>query len=884
MAILACCLLPLATLAAPPRLFPLRDDDATRERLRRQVELVMAMPEHEVRAMAPTSSGGIFYTDCPNCEYGSQEMNLFNKTWDPRQPRRLVCGGCGSEYPNHPKYPDDQVLEVPGLAGTTHRFSYWMRDDGYRIFFQAHADYLAREWLQDRCRDLGDLYALTGDDSYAQRALVILDRFAEVYPNWCTKFDYPWRQVEFVAPPALEVPGVPAYRSSRWTWWAYMDISLELLQAWESLRDWPGLAGEVKSRIERDLLTALPAFVLGIDEQYSNMSMGMWRSGILAGRLLERPDWIHECVRRFEHLLETQFLYDGHWMETADSYAAQTNGGLQVVMQAAAGYSDPAGYRDAVDGTRFDELDLRQAAPGFAAQAWVVGAARLPDNRLLPVNDTWATPSITSRWWQSRTRELMSPVLLPGSGLAVLGGGEGEQQIHAYLNHTMGRHHKHYDALSFGLYAHGRELAPDIGYTHTNYRMHWSNTTMAHNTVVVDGTYSRYDRDHTGHRLREFAVCDGFQVTAADALTAYPEQAGRYRRTLAMVGHDAADAYLLDVFEVDGGHQHDWLLLGNLDEVTTATVDGAALQPYAGTLLNDGVAFSKPRDSAVPNPDGFAFGFWTQLQSGAVSGDTVALTTRPVAAPDHGLRTILAPGAGATVYLGQVPSIRRADEQNARLDQFQAPAFCVRRQGAGLRSCFVAVHEPLAGPPRVRAVRTAVADGVLLVEVDHAAGTDFYLQALDDSAAATFATSAGTLQFEGDYGLVRVAAGQCVAAHLVGRRLRVGPVELTAAGWSGAVTGTSREDGDGTRGWLEVPERIGTAAHGALLLTFPDGTMRAFNVVERRAVDGGTRLLVREDTGFEIDRDRVRLVSYPQREIPGTALRYRLAGTASWPR
>ncbi len=465
----------------------------------------------------------------------------------------------------------------------------------------------------------------------------------------------------------------------------------------------------------------------------------------------------------------------------------------------------------------------------------------------------------------------------------MLGGGEGGQQFHAYLNHTMGRHHNHFDALSFGLFAHGRELAPDIGYTHTNYRTHWSSTTMAHNTVVVDGRNSRYDSLHTGHRLREFAVCSGFQVTAADAVSAYPDTVERYRRTLAMVGEDAANGYLLDVFEVDGGRQHDWLLLGNLDEDTSAQVEGAALQPFTGTLLNDGIAFVKPRDSAAPNPDGYGFGFWTEVQAGRVSGETVTLTTRPDATANRGLRTILAPGPAAVVHLGRVPSIRRADEQNGALDRYQAPAFCVRRVGDALRSRFVAVHEPLAGEPRVAGLRTVVEERVLLVEVLHAGGLDLFVQALEDGAAASFDTPAGTLAFEGNYGLVRLGADRRpVAAHVIGGRMQLGTVDLSAPSWSGTVVRTSRADGDRTRGWIEVSERIETDRHGALVVTFPDGTMRAFNGVGCEAVDGGTRLLVREDPGFEVDADRIRLVSYPQREIAGTMLHYRLTGTASW--
>ncbi|MBM3501020.1 MAG: hypothetical protein FJX74_20395, partial [Armatimonadetes bacterium] len=594
----------LVASAAHGEVFPLDASLANRQRLEAAVEYILSLSDAQTAAMVPVTGGGIYFTSCPNCAYGAEEADCFEDAWDPRQPGRLVCKGCGEVYPGNPKYPDDEYLEVEAPAGARHRLHYYERPaDGYRFWLRAHAEYWAREYLQDMARDLADLYRLTGEDRYAHRAAVILNRFAEVFPGYVHKFDYPFRQKQFAPYHQDRIPDTPSdYRTARWTWWAYMDIPVDLIHAYDGLRDWPGWEtfadGQARQRAKRDLLAPLVEFVLGYPDDASNMSMTVWRGAILAGQVLERPEWVHESVRRFEHLLATRFLYDGHWLETADSYAVQTRDALAVVMDTAAGYSDPPGYQDPVDGRHFADLDLRRIAPDYEVADEAIGAARLPDNRLLPLNDTWSIHGKVGYWRPDvdEPRERMASVLLPGTGLAVLGGGAGDDQLHCWLNYTMGTHHKHHDALSLGLWAHGHELFSDIGYTWTNYRQHWSVTTMSHNTVVVNGVDSGLDRWHAGHRLLAYASDSrGFHLAAAESETAYPQVTSRYRRTLAMIGTDSRDAYLVDIFEVYGGTQHDWLLHGCRDADSVATTPGLTLEAYHGTLMNDGLAFQPPQ-------------------------------------------------------------------------------------------------------------------------------------------------------------------------------------------------------------------------------------------------------------------------------------------------
>jgi len=607
--------------------------------------------------------------------------------------------------------------------------------------------------------------------------------------------------------------------------------------------------------------------------------------------VLERPEWVHESVRRFEHLLATRFLYDGHWLETADSYAVQTRDALAVVMDTAAGYSDPPGYQDPVDGRHFADLDLRRIAPDYEVADEAIGAARLPDNRLLPLNDTWSIHGNVGYWRPDadEPRERMASVLLPGTGLAVLGGGAGDDQLHCWLNYTMGTHHKHHDALSLGLWAHGHELFSDIGYTWTNYRQHWSVTTMSHNTVVVNGVDSGLDRWHAGHRLLAYASDSrGFHLAAAESETAYPQVTSRYRRTLAMIGTDSRDAYLVDIFEVYGGTQHDWLLHGCRDADSVATTPGLTLEAYHGTLMNDGLAFQPPQSLEAPNPPGFGFGFIRDLRH-AAAGNSVTLDFRLVEKPAIGTRTLLTGLTGADLYAGAAPDVRRAREMNADLDKSLAPVFCLRRRGADLHSVFVATHEPVAGEAVVRAISSEQQGDALLLRIDRGAeGTDYFVMALAADVTAEFTTPHGLLQMAGRYAWLRLdAAGLVQAARVYGTsRLQLGDLHLAGVGgWSGAVRSwDTAGQRPGSRGSLLLDQALEANCGGPLLVRFADGTVWPFGIVEVEPEAGGTRVHVREKPAFDVVEGTTRITSFPQREIEGTALHFSVPRFVAWER
>jgi hypothetical protein len=855
------------------KVFPVETGDTATARRNKAVEYVLTLSEEDMLAIVPEQSG-IYYTDCPNCETGAQDR--ANWEWIPQKPHHIKCKGCDAVYPNNPKYRDNEYIAVEAPRGE-HRYHYHERPDGYRIYFRARADYLARDYIAKACRDLAELYWTTKDEKYAHRAATILIRFAEVFPGYAYKFDYPFRQKKFSPYTRDRIEGVPNYRTSRWSTWAYADISRELLQAYDILRFWPGLdemdGGEAKRKIENDLLGAMVQFVMAFKESYSNMSPRMWSDFIYAGRVLDQPKWIKEALQRSDIFMSSYFLYDGFWREASPSYAGQVLGLMNSVLAAIEGYEPPENVPEEVAAFVRESAKKNNAAIAFLRRAH--DSILLPSGGRLTINDTWARTHV--RFANSSTKS----VLMPGLGLAVLGGGEGRHQIYSWLNYTSGIGHKHKDALSIGLLAFDNELLRDIGYTHTKWRA-WSRCMMSHNTVVVNGLDSKFDRDHMRHRIRAFVTNGkGFHLAEAESDAAYPDITRRFRRTYILVGTDSRDAYLIDVFQIMGGRRHDYLLHGSAAQDSNAEVTGVTMEPFRGTLMNPGAKFKYPRAESSDVGRAGGYGFVRNISAGKAERNIV-LDLRLSSKPRTGTATHLVCPPDTTIYLGEAPRIRQAERSDHLLPKFQAPFFCARREGKNLNTVFLAVHEPVNGTPKVERISSKLLkDGVLMVVDRGQHGRDYFTMAFEDVISLETKTADGNLQFEGAWGLARVRDGHCVEAHLVGGRLLVlNEARITGVpGWRGRIRKVYCRVSESSRGYFEVAETIDPTRAGAtLLVEFTDKTVRAYNLTRMEKIENGMRLHVSENPGFAVTDNGIELLTYPQRIINGRTVRYWLSG------
>ncbi len=847
------------------------------ERLTSSAGPVMALSDDEVLELIPTRAG-LRFTGCPNCTGGTQENQLW---WTIEEPHSVYCQHCDLRYPND-LYPDDQSLHVVNSRGETHEYPYWDDDDGYHHFFQAKGWYVQREYFQDVARWLAELYVATGEEKYARRSALILRRFAEVYPGYLVHFDYPFRQKILWSGEEYFPYPVPAFRAAKWSWWAYMDISEDLLKTYEVIRDSGALSADDQQLIETNLFHAMVGFINNYEPALTNMDPTLLRSLIWAGRVLHEPEYIHDAVRRIGLLTRQQFFADGAWREGAVSYHNQTTRGLGILVDLLDGYSDPLGYTTA-NGARFDVLDVGEQLPILGRAHEVPNLLRYPNGRVVAFHDTWAREG-------SEPTQRSQSAILPELGHAWLGSGEGDGQVQTHLHFSGGYGHQHRDVLGMTLFAGGQERIGDMGYTHTRYRA-WTTTTLSHNTVTVDGLDQQPGslENPSDGALTLFVPGkdDLLAVVEADGRRAYPGLVDNYRRMLVQIG--AGDgAYVVDLFHVAGGSRHEYVLTGDADH------DGALehdlpMERYGPMLLPEGVDVQLPTGESTPGEAGghnLGYAFLRDVEQTPIDGEWTVSFSSDVEATGavrvHGT----ALSDGDTLYSAQAPSIRRAKDDDAVLDQFTMPVLVHRRQaaeGETLTSRFVTVLEAIgADGSFIDGVERFEIDGGAAIRVAWGDVSDLLLVSDEGSASMSVAD----VKMEGRLGFVRRRGDEVLEMRLVGgTRLTVGGRELAGEGvLRGRVTGTTRrEAGDDEDGL--VTDLAGSLTEGAeglwAIMAEADGFHHGHEIVGVEEYGGGVMLKLASDPGYEVTADGGRQPYFPGRSWQGETL-VEITTMSSW--
>lgn len=811
---------------------------------RASVEKFMAMSEAQALAIIPEQSG-IYFTDCPNCEFGIQEGQFQGgrdakfTPWDPANPLVMKCAYCGHQYPSE-KFPMAKTLEVHGPNGQAAKFPYWEDEKGYRHFFEARINYHRIRYMEDMAWRLGRAYWITKDVAYARRCAVILQRFAEVFPGYCYHFDYPFTQKEIKDGNVADKDFRPVYRVARWTWWAYLDVPTRLIEAYDFIYT-SGELEKLAAEKGRDVKPEIEAFftesvrqVMANPDDLTNMSPGMWADFIQAGRALQQPAWVHEAISRLERFVATGFNYDGTWSEGAPAYHSQVVGNLQSVLNAAAGYSDPADYKHPETGRRFDNLDLQTALPAVKRVGVSLAQMRLPNGRFVPVHDTWSTNG-------GAALKASEPWLLPGIGHGCLGGGEGDVQWQVHLTWSPGMGHAHEDGLSLILFAQGQELLSDLGYTHSRDRA-WTLPTVSHNTVVIDHLNQVANRETQG-RLRYFDTANpACQIVSVDNPQVYPQLAQTFRRTLVAVNGE----YVVDLFDVAGGQQHDYFLHGCADVAgTVQATDGAKPLPLlaVASLLPAGTAFAEARNEGecgLAAKPGWPYGYLRDVQR--VPGDlpgTVAvdyqLTDNPARLPAY-----LVTQPGDQLFTGRNPAVRGAKENDGNLRDCWRPFAMLRRSGG--QSLFASV---LSLTPEPLTVRTLNAPGKpLVLEITRGERRDLVLL-----RPRGLATAWQQQPLTANAELVVIRGGAQPALTVVDGQARWGshsvqtkpaePAKLLAA--------------DGPAGTLTVAGELLPPAGTVVLLDQAGQRVSPFTVVKAERVGTSSRLTVAEGVGLTYD-------------------------------
>lgn len=391
--------------------------------------------------------------------------------------------------------------------------------------------------------------------------------------------------------------------------------------------------------------------------------------------------------------------------------------------------------------------------------------------------------------------EAAAKAVEPGSvnkqqwGLGVLRSGDGRERRALWMHYQAGGRHGHADGMNLGLFANGLDLLPDLGYPPVQYggwgseRAQWYTSTAAHNTVVVDRANQRAASGAT------ILWADGRVVRGLRASCPELIRGEQYDRTALLIDVDASSSYVLDVFRVVGGEEHAYVLNSQFARLTT---HGLALRP-----AEDMGPTWQMRDYHVDtHPDvGWQATWHVEDRYGLrQGGDPVKLRY-----------TGLTRDAEALTADGWVA----VNGSDWGVDEEWIPRLLVRRSGAGLRSAFVGIIEPYEGAPRVVSARRlelaprngrAPSDLDVAVEVRLADGRRDVVVAVDDSAKPwaegvdppAVAVPGADIEMNARLGFVRFTRDGSVqhAAAWQGRTLRAADTMLEIpAGASSAEVG-----------------------------------------------------------------------------------------------
>ncbi|MBI5380371.1 MAG: heparinase II/III family protein [Opitutae bacterium] len=842
-----------------------------------------------------------------------------------KQPWKIVCPVCKVVFPTndfgkfyasgldehglfHPDRGDRSLLfntEHPDPKDPLHKYGVddgngWIDQNGRAHKFIAYYAFCYWRYLYDGIWSLANAYIHTGEQRYAHKAAILLNRFADVYPSmdWNTYANRGW----------FHSDGNTKLGKIEGAIWETSTVR-RLADSYDAilggtLND-PALYEFLRKQSER---YRLPAPQGTREQMLQHIDTGVIRcalQGVLSGQVRGNEGMQQLAVLMCALALNsdpetTQWLdwlfapdggaipgitvnlldHDGLSNEGAPNYSVFWGSLVSDLAARLAEYPRYTRYNVFRDLPQFNATFL--AAYKLAVQGVAIpnigdsGSAGLVSRSVLNVNvmlrgyrytrnpeiavalyranknsvaglerDIFAADPEAVMQEIQRLGEAAGPrpeggYLMSGTGLAILESGPGPKGTAIACNYGRTIYHAHRDRLNFDLFAFGRWLAPDHGYpefaTKVPGREEWTDNTLSHNLVVVDQV-PQVPTWGGGH-TRLFQQLPGFGAFSIDGRSAYP-QTSEYARTMLLIDGPARGNERV-TYAVDI-----FRVVGGQDHLYSfhgpaGEMTAANLQLVAqakGTYAGEDVPLGTI-NKTVPMGHSFLYNVRRDNQPAASFS-----VDWKVAAGYHGLKET--DGVHLRMYsLTPCNDVALADgspPQNKAGNPKQLGYTLLHRAGKDLSSTFVTVLEPYKHTPFIQSVRR-LDDGnglQIALQIDFVSGeTDYVLYNLANTA--TPIRLANGLSFTGTAAQVRESSGQVVRAVAVeGTALTYKQCDLRSPGaYRGKVAKMNRELGGGALLWTNVELPVDGRLNGKYIHLATDTDRDATYQIRKVTRDG----------------------------------------------
>jgi len=531
-----------------------------------RVDPWVAVPGDQLRTVFPTICGNVYHNfSCPDCR--------TRLHFDPFNAEGFHCDTCGKDFP-----PDTDA----GVYPTGDKYHDTMYHGWACLFYQTAAS---------RAMDMAIMGRVDDDQACIERAVELLLLFADTITGLPTD-----------RPDQGQFSRILTYHRE-----GDNKILNDLAVAYELLRG--GMKPEERERVEHDVLRRmLEDGMLEPVYTYNHNNVYQWHRTILQTALaLEREDLIdwsfgygaHDPEQQPEHhslrrVIATHFKPDGAYWELCSGYHLYPLYHFCELAVLSRNLSRmdperfPAGRYDFTHPESEGGKVIKNALEWFVSMAMpdrtmtIVGDSTVPRSGL----DSYAmTAEVGYRYFDVRAvgdydalrqgkrswlgllygapEITQQPTTFTSSylssGWVSLRNEWEANRVWVGLNALLpGGGHQHSDRLTLSTYSHGKLLALEKATPYNEAVTRRLGTlSPSHNTVTVDMKSSKQGEALAGDEIPEVATFFSgaflkFAELRADHL--YP-QTKVYRRSVAVI-----EDVVIDLFEVEGGTTHDWIL------------------------------------------------------------------------------------------------------------------------------------------------------------------------------------------------------------------------------------------------------------------------------------------------------------------------------------